>query len=123
MAATIALSCWNRSVSSRWVNRSRTYWIFSQLAKRLEVWEKFSDGGKSEEDWIKAYFDISDLPNYISWEEFKKKTYYVVPLQDNYKPTPALRWFYEADPAIPTTAITLSWAPIKLMKWELSAGK
>ncbi len=74
------------------------YWIFSQLAKRLGVWDEFSDGGKSEEDWIKAYFDISDLPKYISWEEFKKKTYYVIPLQDNYKSTPALRWFYEGRP-------------------------
>jgi molybdopterin guanine dinucleotide-containing S/N-oxide reductase-like protein len=71
------------------------YWIFSQLAKRLGVWDEFSDGGKSEEDWIRAYFDISDLPNHISWEEFLKKGYYVVPVPDPYQSKPAFRWFYE----------------------------
>ena len=40
-------------------------------------------------------FDWSDLPQYISFEEFKKKGYFVVPLPEDYKPTPALRWFYE----------------------------
>jgi trimethylamine-N-oxide reductase (cytochrome c) len=40
-------------------------------------------------------FDWSDLPKHISYAEFKQKGYYVVPLPDNYKPTYALRWFYE----------------------------
>ncbi len=71
------------------------YWIFSQLAKGLGVWEDFSDGGKSEDDWIKAYFEISDLPKYISWEEFEKKGYYVVPLPEPYEFKPAFRWYYE----------------------------
>ncbi len=35
------------------------------------------------------------MPKYISWEEFKKKGYYVVPVPEDYKPTPAMRWFYE----------------------------
>jgi trimethylamine-N-oxide reductase (cytochrome c) len=74
------------------------YWIFAELAKRLGVYDVFSDGGKTEEDWIRAYFDISDLPKYISWEEFEKRGYYVIPLQDDYEPTPSLRWFYEGRP-------------------------
>jgi molybdopterin guanine dinucleotide-containing S/N-oxide reductase-like protein len=71
------------------------YWIFSQVAKRLGVWDEFSDGGKSEEDWIRAYFDISDLPKHISWEELKEKGYYVIPAPEPYTSTPAFRWFYE----------------------------
>jgi len=86
-----------KCIEPLWESKS-DYWIFSQLAKRLGFWEEFSDGGKSEEDWIKAYFEISDLPKYISWEEFVKKGYYVVPVPDDYKPTPALRWFYEGRP-------------------------
>ncbi len=71
------------------------YWIFCRLAERLGCYEDFTDGGRSEEDWIRAFYDISDLPKLISWEDFKKKGYFVIPLPDDYKPTPALRWFYE----------------------------
>ena len=71
------------------------YWIFSQLAKRLGVWDEFSDGGKSEEDWIRAYFEVSDLPKRVSWEDFLEKGYHVVPAPDPYKSTPAFRWFAE----------------------------
>ena len=40
-------------------------------------------------------FEASDLPKYISWEEFEKKGYFVVPMPKDYKPTPAFRWFAE----------------------------
>ena len=43
-------------------------------------------------------FDCSDLPDYISFEDFKEKGYFVVPQVEDYKPTPALRWFYEGRP-------------------------
>jgi trimethylamine-N-oxide reductase (cytochrome c) len=46
-------------------------------------------------DWVKRYFEATDLPKYITWEEFFKKGYFVVPLPKGYKPTPALRWFAE----------------------------
>ena len=70
------------------------YEIFSLIAERLGLKEDFTDG-KSEEDWVKAMFDFSGLPEHISWEEFERKGYCVIPLQEDYKPTPALRWFYE----------------------------
>jgi len=62
-----------------------------------EAWiqEDYTDGGKTEEDWIKKQFEVSDLPKYVSYEEFKKKGYFVVPVPKDYTPTPALRWFYE----------------------------
>ncbi len=71
------------------------YEIFSLLAQKMGVREDFTDGGKSEEDWVKGFFEISDLPKYISWEEFERKGYFVVPFPENYKPTTALRWFYD----------------------------
>jgi len=70
------------------------YQIFSDLAERLGVKEEYTEGN-SEEDWVRKEFEYSDLPKYISFEEFKEKGYFVVPQQEDYKPTPALRWFYE----------------------------
>ncbi len=68
--------------------------IFCDIAERLGFKEEYTEGN-SEEDWIKKVFDKYDLPKYISYEDFKKKGYFVVPLPKDYKPTPALRWFYE----------------------------
>jgi trimethylamine-N-oxide reductase (cytochrome c) len=51
--------------------------------------------GRSEEQWIKKLFDWSDLHKVVSWEEFSSRGYYLVPFAENYKATPALRWFYE----------------------------
>ncbi|MCK4790482.1 MAG: molybdopterin-dependent oxidoreductase, partial [Desulfobacteraceae bacterium] len=70
------------------------YRIFTDLAVRIGIGEEYTEG-RSEEDWIRRIFDWSDLPKYISYEEFKTKGYFLVPLPEPYKSTPALRWFYE----------------------------
>ncbi len=70
------------------------YKIFTELADRLGIKEKFTEGN-TDEDWIEKVFNHSDLPRYISFEDFKKKGYFIVPMPDNYAPTPGLRWFYE----------------------------
>jgi len=70
------------------------YEILALLAERLGVREEYTEG-KSDEDWIKRFFEISDLPKYISWEDFQRKGYFIIPLPEDYKSTPALRWFYE----------------------------
>lgn len=70
------------------------YQIFSELAERLGVKQRFTEGN-SEEDWIEKMFYASDLPKYISFEDFKEKGYYMVPVPTNYQPTPSLRWFYK----------------------------
>ena len=36
-------------------------------------------------DWVKEYFDATDLPKHITWEEFEKKGYYVVPFPKDHK--------------------------------------
>ena len=72
------------------------YQIFAELAKRLGIWEIFTDGGKTEYDWVKQSFAASDLPKHITWEEFEKKGYYVVPPRPaEHTSTPAFRWFAE----------------------------
>jgi trimethylamine-N-oxide reductase (cytochrome c) len=52
----------------------------------------------TELDWVKKYFLATDMPKYISWEEFFKKGYFVVPIPKDYKPKVALRWFAEGRP-------------------------
>ncbi|MEM1587279.1 MAG: molybdopterin-dependent oxidoreductase [Candidatus Bathyarchaeia archaeon] len=74
------------------------YQIFAELAKRLGFYDEFTERGMTELDWVRRMFNISDLPKYISWEEFKRKGYFVVPLPKPYRSTPALRWFYEGRP-------------------------
>jgi trimethylamine-N-oxide reductase (cytochrome c) len=70
------------------------YQIFSDLAERLGFKEAFTEGNTAE-DWIEKMFYSSSLPKYISFEEFKKKGYFVAPLPKDYKPAPGMRWFYE----------------------------
>jgi trimethylamine-N-oxide reductase (cytochrome c) len=52
--------------------------IFLDLAKRLGFSAMFSEG-ITEFDWCKRLFDATDLPSAISWKDFLKKGYYVVP--------------------------------------------
>jgi trimethylamine-N-oxide reductase (cytochrome c) len=82
-----------KCIEPLWESKS-DYWIYSQIAARLGVEEEYTEG-RSEEEWIKKYFDWSDLPSLVSWEEFKAKGYHLVPMPEPYTPTPALRWFYE----------------------------
>jgi anaerobic selenocysteine-containing dehydrogenase len=70
------------------------YWILTQLAERLGVKEDYTEGN-TEEDWIEKYFYASGLPGVVTFEAFKKKGYYLVPVPENYKSTPGLRWFYD----------------------------
>ncbi len=70
------------------------YWIFVQLADRLGVKSEFTEGN-TEEDWIEQMFNASGVSRQITLDALKQKGYYVVPLPENYKPNPGLRWFYE----------------------------
>jgi molybdopterin guanine dinucleotide-containing S/N-oxide reductase-like protein len=82
-----------KCIEPLWESKS-DYWIYSQLAKRLDLEKEYTEG-RSEEEWIKKLFDWSDLHKVVDWDEFKTKGYYLVPLPKPYKSTPALRWFYE----------------------------
>jgi len=70
------------------------YEIFSLLARRLGREQEYTEGN-SAIDWARKFFDISDLPAHISWQEFERKGYYVINVPDDYQSTPALRWYAE----------------------------
>jgi anaerobic selenocysteine-containing dehydrogenase len=83
-----------KCIEPLWESKS-DYEIFSLLSERLGRKAEFTDGGKTEVDLVKAFFDISDLPSEVSWDEFDRKGYHVINIKDDYEPTPSLRWFYE----------------------------
>ncbi len=70
------------------------YQIFAMLSERLSIKKQFTEG-RTEMEWIKRMFEVSDLPKSISWEDFSKRGYYIIPTKPNYEPKPAFRWFYE----------------------------
>ena len=82
-----------KCIEPLWESKS-DYQIFTQLARRLGFEQEYTEGN-SELDWARKFFEISDLPKYISWEEFDRKGYYIVNVPEDYKSTPALRWYAE----------------------------
>ena len=70
------------------------YEIFCGLAEKLGVLDDYTEGNTWHQ-WIEKMFYKSDLPKYVAFDDFKKKGYFVVPQIEDYKPTPALRWYYE----------------------------
>jgi trimethylamine-N-oxide reductase (cytochrome c) len=70
------------------------YQIFALLAEKLGLGRQFTEG-RTEEDWIRRIFDRSDMAKAMDFADFKKRGYYIVPLPEPYRSTPALRWFYE----------------------------
>ena len=93
------------------------YEIFALLAKKLGLYGAFTEGGKTELDWVKVMFDASDLPTAISWDDFFNRGYFVVPIPKDYKPTPALRWFAEDRPKD-----TPDWGPHPETQAEFGKG-
>ena len=71
------------------------YQIFTDLLTRLGLGAMFTEGC-SELDWAKRVFDSSDVAKRISWKEFCKKGYYVVPPEaEAMRPAVQFRWFSE----------------------------
>ncbi|MBW1635503.1 MAG: molybdopterin-dependent oxidoreductase [Deltaproteobacteria bacterium] len=82
-----------KCIDPLWESKS-DYEIFRLLSERLGTEEEFTDG-RSELDWVKAFYESSDLKGMISWEEFDKKGYQIINISEDYKSTPSLRWFAE----------------------------
>jgi molybdopterin guanine dinucleotide-containing S/N-oxide reductase-like protein len=82
-----------KCIEPLWESHS-DYWILSQIAGKLGLKQEYTEGN-SEEDWIEKYFRATELPQHISFEDFRKRGYYVVGVPEDYQPTPALRWFAE----------------------------
>ncbi len=78
------------------------YEIVLEIAKKLGLYEEVS-GGKTEEEWIKYIFNVRfNLPKFISWEEFEKKSYFPFSTAPDWENDPAgLIKFYEDPEANP----------------------
>ena len=71
------------------------FWIFQKICERLGLAAYFTEG-VGELGWVKRQFDGSDLPKYISWKEFVRKGYFVVPTEKEEQRAPlSWNWFYE----------------------------
>ena len=69
--------------------------IFLDLATRLGLGSMYSEG-VTEIDWCKRLFDATDLPKAVSWRQFLKKGYYVIPPAPADRRDPvSYRWFAE----------------------------
>ena len=71
------------------------YVIFSEICERLGLSAYFTEG-ISELDWAKRMFDASDLPQIISWKEFIRKGYVVIPPErEELRDPVSWNWYYE----------------------------
>jgi trimethylamine-N-oxide reductase (cytochrome c) len=74
------------------------YDIFTAVLTRLGMGGVFTEGCR-DLDWVKRVFDSSDLPNHVSWAEFCRKGYFVVPpAAPGIKSPIDMRWFAEGRP-------------------------
>jgi trimethylamine-N-oxide reductase (cytochrome c) len=71
------------------------YQIFTDILSRLGLGAMFTEGC-SELDWCRRVFNSSDVSRHISWRDFVKKGYFVVPAEaENMRPAVNFRWFAE----------------------------
>jgi trimethylamine-N-oxide reductase (cytochrome c) len=71
------------------------YEIVCMIAEKLGLLEQYT-GGKNVEEWIQYSFENSGIGDLVTYQEFKKKGYYVVPTDPNWKKYPAgLKKFHE----------------------------
>jgi trimethylamine-N-oxide reductase (cytochrome c) len=65
------------------------------VAKKMGKYQEVTEG-KSVDDWIKYAFEGLGLPEFINWENFKEKQYFVFPVAPDWEKTASLRKFYRA---------------------------
>ena len=75
--------------------------IFTLLADKLGFKERLTEGN-TVEGWIRKTFEASDIPKYMTYEQFKTKGYFVVPIPQGFKPETAFRSFYETGTGLDT---------------------
>ena len=65
------------------------------IAEKLGLLDKYT-GGKTAEEWVKISFEDSNIKDKISYEEFEKKGYYVIPTEMDWGKRPAgMREYYD----------------------------
>ena len=61
--------------------------VVGEVAKKLGLYEEFTEG-KTVEEMQKSVYDGSGLKPYISWEEFKEKSYFCFPFVEDWEKDP-----------------------------------
>ncbi|MEM9197231.1 MAG: molybdopterin-dependent oxidoreductase [Pseudomonadota bacterium] len=71
------------------------YQIFWDICNKLGLGAYYSEGC-SELDWAKRIFESTDVARHLSWKQFLKKGYFVVPPEVPERATNVdMNWFYE----------------------------
>ena len=60
------------------------YEIVCMIAEKLGLLDKYTEG-KTVEEWIRHGFETSGVADYISFEEFKERGYFVIPTDPEWK--------------------------------------
>ncbi|MEM3807987.1 MAG: molybdopterin-dependent oxidoreductase, partial [Nitrososphaerota archaeon] len=69
--------------------------ICEMIAEKLGLLEQFT-GGMTHEDVARIAFENSGVAEFISWEEFLEKQYFVVPTDPKWKEIkPGMQWYWE----------------------------
>jgi molybdopterin guanine dinucleotide-containing S/N-oxide reductase-like protein len=90
-----------------------------EVAKKLGMYEEVTAGATVEE-LQKAVFDGMGFNNFVSWDEFKEKDYYVIPVDPDWDKDPAgFRKFHEDPEAspLPTPSGKLEFYSERLAKY------
>jgi len=79
------------------IGESRSdYEIVCMVAEKLGLLQEYTEG-RTVQEWIRFAFDSSGVPDFISYDEFMEKRYFVIPTDPEWeKYTPGLREYYEA---------------------------
>ncbi|MFC2068626.1 molybdopterin-dependent oxidoreductase [Chloroflexota bacterium] len=84
------------------LHESKTdYEIYTLLADKLGFKEDYTEGNTIE-DWIEKVFQKTTLTKYISFEDFKKKGFFIAPVGDDYISERGLKSFYETGTGLDT---------------------
>ncbi len=90
--------------------------IMTLLADKLGFEEELTEGNTAE-DWVRKAFEISDITKYMSYEEFKKKGYFIVPISKDYQQRTAFRSFYETGTGLGTPSGKIEFSSQRLQKY------
>jgi molybdopterin guanine dinucleotide-containing S/N-oxide reductase-like protein len=71
------------------------YEIFSMLAEKLGFGQDFTEGN-SVDGWLRKMYEASEMPKKMTWEEFKKAGYYILPFPEDHRSRRAMSDFYDS---------------------------
>ena len=71
------------------------YEIVCMIAEKMGLLQEYT-GGKTVDELLKLYFENSGIQDRITFEDFKRKGYYVIPVDPDWKSKPVgMKEFYE----------------------------